>query len=427
MTNTQKVEESKMKKLTYLPQINEIVNIYLAQKGYPLVNETIITRKQKNYPSPIKQIAKHIWEHYQLNLTKDMKQELGNIINRQLTQPQTIHYEANYAIDWRAGDFGDGSSCFWGDRTSAKEMIRDANGFGFCIFNEHQNGIGRAWMIPFKDGFVVFNAYGPYKAEQIAHMYAQAENFKYVHHIRLENNGGSTGQLWINGGSTYFITNSKERPSKIDLELDEIINSNITPCQECGTGLDLEIDDGYFIADSVLCERCYLELVTYCPTCEEDYYTEDTVAIQDAKGQTIHICEGCASDYSTECEDCDNQYLTQRIRLHDYKEVIFPTYIDPDTNEEYEDLCPDCAQKIIETEWERCHNCNKPTEYHYGELCLTCASQLHHNNFTQILQELVETTWKHCHNCNKPTEHRYEELCLMCALQLHHKNLTQSL
>ena len=65
-------------------------------------------------------------------------------------------------FDWTAGDYGDDGSCFTsrgGCRRGALCIIRDNGGYAIRFYKGGE-GSGRAWVVPYNDSWVLFNAYG---------------------------------------------------------------------------------------------------------------------------------------------------------------------------------------------------------------------------------------------------------------------------
>jgi hypothetical protein len=144
--------------------------------------------------------------------------KIGEIAKRNTTSFANLEFDFDQKIDWRSGDFGDSGSCFWGDNSDAKRLIRD-NGFAFRAWRREGSGIARCWIaadFPDENDLVAFNFYGWSKEQMrkaLMNWLSQTLECKvHVADIYLRNNGSKEGLLYMNGdGVVLSPTNKVER------------------------------------------------------------------------------------------------------------------------------------------------------------------------------------------------------------------------
>lgn len=139
-------------------------------------------------------------------------------------------------LDWRAGDFGDSGSCFWGGRANARDALRDDGTCALRLFNvETGTGYARAWVSRVwsanneRDHLVVWNAYGAANVT-LARILATALGWSYAK-AALSNRGFLTGVIYVNGDCSAIFPHGDAPDAKYDLDIDEPADT----CDQCGT------------------------------------------------------------------------------------------------------------------------------------------------------------------------------------------------
>lgn len=292
-----------------------------------------------------KRISKFYKTNYDIVLPDTVMTGIGNIVAHH--SPGGFIYDVTDTFDWRAGDFGDKGSCFWGNRSEAKHIIADAGGLALRFFNDNGTGNGRCWLMPKDDKWVAFNAYGPSLeliGTRIGFIFPEAK----VKRIDLENFGETGGTLYINNGG-LLVSNYEVGHMWDSIDLEAGYNDRST-CDHCGEYYD---DDGYYVAyiDSTICRSCRQDY-RCCQFCNELHHnsTVNHVSLRYRSGIWLsadsYLCDGCLEE-AHKCDDCE-RYIS--------------SYYDPTTVQGGREVCPVCLRRYI-----KCNECN---EYHMnGDKC----------------------------------------------------------
>lgn len=261
-----------------------------------------------------KRVRSYYHKAHGLNCPDSFITEIGNLARRYSETTSAYHFEFVNRFDWQAGDFGDDSSCFWGNRAGALAMLSSNGAWAICFYDDKDYGIGRAWVYMIETNlYVVFNGYGFYSDDTfiIARIMAQflSLNFK---RINLTNNGDWTRTLYINGSGTGYLVGKPEiiEPmSSYDFRWQDI---HIDTCHSCNQLVDE--DEAYIGADDhIYCERCYYDLFDTCEHCGQTHWREDITFTGDER----LLCQDClqSSDYR-QCAHCYEMYPLSDMTRH---------------------------------------------------------------------------------------------------------------
>jgi hypothetical protein len=298
-----------------------------------------------------KRLAKHVKKIYKQKLDPQLLGVIGEIASRN-TQEQTKYVmDFTDKFDWRDGEFYDEDSCFWGSNAGAKPMIRDAGGLAVRFYDPENksHGIGRAWMLPWKKKWCVFNGYG-YQLQTItiSRILATITGTAYKR-IYMSNRGSHDGMLWINGGKAYIIGEWSEIEDieAVDFTIEvQHGDGDYVYCESCDARIHPE--DAYHVNWEYLCENCYHDYYFYCENCNTDVdrNSECTVYFMNFRGRadTTTICSDCLA-HAYECDKCgdwwmNNRHHTGPIAIGDME------------------VCPTCADTL-----EECSICGIASEY----------------------------------------------------------------
>ena len=181
-----------------------------------------------------KRISQYLFKEHQIKIEPKELAKLGTSLSAH-TKGDEYTFDFTKNFNWKSGDFGDGGSCFWGDRHRARDIIFDAGGCAIrfweirpkpkphcearlcmdeyrqklAVYNEgSMTGYGRSWIVPYSEGVILFNTYSykqndstpsvdSLKVARILSLYLGGSYKK----IGLTANGRSEGTLYINGGT----------------------------------------------------------------------------------------------------------------------------------------------------------------------------------------------------------------------------------
>lgn len=301
-----------------------------------------------------KRLAKLVYQSRKVKLTPEQLTEVGNIGSAHSGKHRHFWFDIVAHANWERTDFSQPSDCcFWSCHASAKKMILKAGGGAIRFFVPNngvesvpacgfeyviENGIARAWIVPAGDCWVVFNGYG-IEALETARILAAHLGHAYYKRVKLRNNGESSGDLWINGGSGFLVgpQESVLQFTSIDLDLPDI--EETLECSECETEISGDEVYGGNIG-SILCEDCYHESYfdcecgrtvcredtkegangeDYCEHCWERMFIScascsETVSKQNARSfNDEHYCNECFANFAGVCERCDTVHPLENL------------------------------------------------------------------------------------------------------------------
>jgi len=213
-------------------------------------------------------VAKYLRVRYG-RISHEFLATIGSIAAQWSTTSALVEVDITDKFDWNDGMFADYDSCFW---DSSRELIRptmEEHGF-LALRTYDREGIGRCWIAPIDEGWVLFNGYmeerfrkkiAPSSSASTA-VFASILNAMYpklhARRVALTNNGCASGLLYINGGVGYAFVDEESQ-----LLRDSIANGlqNVSlfvyPSRGCGgcgkTYCDIWKKQGYY-----LCLDCYL-------------------------------------------------------------------------------------------------------------------------------------------------------------------------
>jgi hypothetical protein len=249
-----------------------------------------------------KRVRAYYWKTFNIKCPDTFIEAIGNIARDHSTLALTYRFEFVDRVDWQPGDFGDHTSCYWGEYAGSRYMIEE-NAWGVCFYDPIGNGFARAWFATISDDqYVVFNGHGfDGNATLVtARTLAAWLNLSYKK-IALKNQGATSGALWIDAGIGYVIglKGDIESITTYDLDWREIW---VKSCNGCGDEVD--DDDVYYDPDGYpYCSHCFYNFCDYCSECSEvHYHNELTWVTGDA------VCEECLSEHYSYCDGCE-EYL----------------------------------------------------------------------------------------------------------------------
>ena len=341
--------------------IRDTYNLYTPYHG----DDDFWTWKTSRGTFP-KRLAKWLKGHNQ-KASNDFLGKVGSIAGSSVADVSRYTFDFDDRIDWYAGDFGDRGSCYWGDRSEARDMIRDNGAFALRFFDEHGNGIARSWVSPWDDGtFILWNGYDGNCGNTLGTL-AQARILAHLlggtyRKVGLANNGDTCGTLYINSGVAYVIGD----PEAVD-ECDDHIDFGWEEpaCEHCCVcGDRVHEDYAHYTDYDVYCESCFDDRFGYCDECQETTRHEDLTYINGRD-----YCDYCRDRLFSQCEACD-----EWVRIEDCQCIDDSIYCDDCACDRYAtccgcaeyvarddaqdvdgDLyCPDCAARLTAQEADAC-------------------------------------------------------------------------
>ncbi len=301
--------------------------------------------KQGTWPKRFMKVAKNQWKLFPTCsdcpkpdikelITQPIVSEVGSIASRNVEQCRKFIYDVTSCFNWKAGDFGDDGSCFWGTNKQAKDMLSDAHFLALRFYHAERptEGIARCWIgwEPDTKTPVLFNGYGMELIRQVR-VLATSMGVMY-RKVLLQNNGSCGGMLYINGGNGFALGDTEV--TSVDFDLSDPEKESTYECVHCGDALDE--DDTFFVDDTCYCSDCHSELYTDCSHCGQTMARDDVYSPDCADNASY--CSRCHDRLFGTCSCCDETGW-----MDDMAEV------------EDRFICSCC----FESHYEKCDNCGK--------------------------------------------------------------------
>lgn len=297
-----KSEETKIKLELLKPFILETPDGDISETGQSEIEWAISSAGHPSLPANFewkwlagrgtlpKRIQSYLYKEHQIKASPELIANIGNLGKMHASKAGKVVLDFTEKLDWSDGAFGDGGSCFWGEKSGARDMIEEHAYAvrGYKVREGHTmpatseelrypmlRGYARAWVADIGDNrLVVFNGYGE-NTLTFARWLALFFSCTYKR-IDLTNNGLDDGVLWINGACGYLIG----AHSKI-----ELISRH---------------DFGWPERSGYICEICDERIP------EDEEYTAWT-----SRGSRITACHDCVS----ECPNCGEYYTYDVAQL----------------------------------------------------------------------------------------------------------------
>ena len=241
---------------------------------------------------------------------------LGSIVGEYTTKSNLV-VRAVSTIDWHAGDFGDGGSCYWGDRSGAREAISNSPLHGAIQVwtTDGREGVGRCWFQTDRNRnyIALWNRYGAVRLTAIATAVQSILGYSHVAEVcpRTGNNDMDRYMLYLNG-DCMVLSNAEWVGNDITIEIENIqryYDYDNEECERCGGMYDPDV-----LTDvrggGMWCPTCRNEHAHLCEYCEQ-YSSSDLVTW--VEGGEFYVCSRtpCQThlreDYTC-CTDCGDWY-----------------------------------------------------------------------------------------------------------------------
>jgi len=187
------------------------------------------TTTMGNFPSRVEKLFR---DFFDIRIPPSVKEDIGNIASKHTARADSIIYDVTRDImTWPTGSFGNPGSCFRKSHRNAVAALMEVGGAAFRLFKPggnwygHYRGIGRAWLVPYKNHILVFNGYGMDTAD-----YARAIS-KIVGHGYGEVNDitSSHDLIYFNNGRGYAV--GPNPPESVSFSIDWVAREE---CFSCG-------------------------------------------------------------------------------------------------------------------------------------------------------------------------------------------------
>lgn len=185
-----------------------------------------------------KRIERVFYSERKLKLTSEQKEAIGNFARSAMAKREVYYFDFTTKYDWRSGDFGDSGSCFWTDRSLAREILESNTTYAIRFYHDDQGkeGFARAWIVFDEDNNpIVFNGYG-LEAKEIATILATFLGL-VPHSVRMDIPHDEDEIIYLNGDGYILLKPGEEAGKDVDIPLSVPYRC----CRECGhwTHLDM--------------------------------------------------------------------------------------------------------------------------------------------------------------------------------------------
>lgn len=156
-----------------------------------------------------KRISKFFAKFSDVKIPETTATKIGNVAGKFFATKGKLYYIDFVAeFNWKAGQFGDADSCFWGGREDARRIMEKNGCMALRFFKDEKhvatNGMARSWLFPvFDNSVLIFNGYGMELRQQaqILSAFLNQPNQQ----IDLRNMGDTGGTVYINNGHAYLF------------------------------------------------------------------------------------------------------------------------------------------------------------------------------------------------------------------------------
>ena len=245
-------------------------------------------------PTLPKRISKRLYEYTGSKLSAQDLSTIGNLFWLHASKgKERYSFEVVDKVEWKAGDFGDVYSCFWESKPWSVPMILGHGGRAIRFFAQDDHvGLGRAWMLPYQRGWIVFNGYGLQRPEyrerhdESGKFYSPLQTrdyarllatYAHVPYSRLKFSvcDSNTHPIWINNGGAAQWVGPELETDYVDLDWGSEEKDFLRNCQAgCGRIISLIAfgDRPDFIGTLApngewYCPACRLKMYRSCAVC----------------------------------------------------------------------------------------------------------------------------------------------------------------
>ena len=352
--------------------VNRLVKMFMYD-SYEEIMESIdgekwIVNKGTYAGTWIKRLNSFLYKKENLKLSPSINSIIGGELGKMKKSGLIYKWDLTDNIDWERGDFGDDGSCFWGEKSDAIPSMLINGGLGFRFYKDYGGGLGRSWILPYRNKIIMFNGYGLELINQVRIL----SSILGISYKKIDwNNQDRKNVLWINNDEGYILGEIDEIQSITRIQSDyEVIDGNLFTCSECGQLIN---GDSYYVNDfGDICTDCY-ESGEYssCEHCGNLFYNDDTIWIE---SEDSCWCTRCLNQYFSQCSECGEYVRDSNIIHSDFGVFCESCYQDNictcencdseikiDDSEERENpitgqyltLCEDCINLSI------CEDCGK--------------------------------------------------------------------
>lgn len=238
-----------------------------------------------------KRLARVMRSRYGVMLTSEQVSEIGNITKEHILPPAKRLLDFDNKLNWSAGDFGDGGSCFWTCHKPARGILRE-NGVLAIRLHDEDGGYARAWVYKIdQDTWLLFNAYGV-TTHVMANVFAtflsdETDKSWEYNGVSLSVNDDTTGLIYINACPQVVYVKDTSPTDYVSLEWD--IGDYIL-CYHCEAYVEAGTENRY--RGSSYCDACFDEAAVRCSGCGN--LIDSSGEEYDYEGETL--CCYCYND-----------------------------------------------------------------------------------------------------------------------------------
>lgn len=261
-------------------------------------------------------ISAYLYKQYNRRLTDAIIGRIGDVAKRHMPSSGNTDVVLCFTkkLDWKAGTFGDGTSCFWQSRRGDRESIKSNNGLAVQAWNpkDWKEGKARVWaaFIEKDKVLVVYNAYGTLPITE----FARALSIHYGCSYKYMNLRIGSDVVFVNSNNCYVIGAKED----IDKLYKKASTDNggmlILPykrkvmCFNCHNGCD----DAAQYDGKQLCAKCWKAFVKTCTNCRKHYWITSDSSERKSFGskEYISICGKCKANHCINCGEFSEKQLS---------------------------------------------------------------------------------------------------------------------
>ena len=122
-------------------------------------DHTLRNYKNSNGTVWTKRYSSELYNRWGYKPSASSVRDIGNLLIYYASSDS--YFELSHDLDWKAGDFGDGDSCWFAFKSNVREaFFSTGKGYAVKIYNKNDKGIGRCWAYLDTSNLYLFNARG---------------------------------------------------------------------------------------------------------------------------------------------------------------------------------------------------------------------------------------------------------------------------
>lgn len=215
------------------------------------------------------------------------------------------------SLDWTAGKFGDGQSCFWQSRRGDRENIKSNGGMAVQAWDtkDWSAGKARVWahLLDNKRVMIIYNAYGTLPITEFARAISTRYSCDYKHMLLKI----GSDAVFVNNSTSYILGETSEIDKIIEKtgmgDYYHLAYKKKVMCFNCHCATD----ESRKFDGRDYCQRCFVAFVKTCIKCSKNFWhTKEYPDISKyGEMKLIDLCPNCKACHCPVCGELGSTNL----------------------------------------------------------------------------------------------------------------------